>query len=139
MLTFAFASSSWYGFASNSTHTLHAWDYPFLFIFNQSFSIQFTNQIISNSIPKKTSITYITFQWVPAKNWHHGLEQGVIMNHIALVCTKVIHWNCLNIKNVYLSTLMKDPCYHPPTIALHILMVFFFSFSNALHTLIINH
>jgi hypothetical protein len=55
------------------------------------------------------------------------------MNHIALVCTKVIHWNCMNIKNVYLSTLTKDPCYHPPTIALHILLVSFFSFSNALH------
>ncbi len=89
--------------------------------------------------PKKISNTYITFQWVHAKNSHHGLEQGVIMNHIALVCTKVIRWNCMNIKNVYLSTLMKGPCYHPPTIAFHILLVFSFSFSNALHTFIINH
>jgi Gpi18-like mannosyltransferase len=103
----------------------------FSFLINP-FLFNLQTKSLAIPYPKKTSRTYIIFQWVHAKNWHHGLEQGVIMNHINLVCTKVIYWNCLNMKNVYLSTLTKDPCYHPLTIALHILLV-------ALYTLIINH
>jgi hypothetical protein len=110
----------------------------FSFLINH-FLLNLQTNSLAIPYPKKTSRTHITFQWVHAKNWHHGLEQGVIMNHTALIYTKVNHWNCLNIRNVYLSTLMKDPCYHPPTIALHILVVSLFSFSNALHIFIINH
>ncbi len=144
MLTIASASSSCYLLPlamgllpTQPILSMHEIIHFFWFLINP-FLFNLQTKSLAIPYPKKTRRTYITFQQVHAKNWHHGLEQGVIMNHATLVCTKVIHWNCLNIRNVYLSTLMKDPCYRPPTIAFHILVVFFFSFSNALHTLIIN-